>query len=65
MYDILQRMQNERPFSHNDEHKPDRAPRCIGPKHDGKYRDVHCEEPHQYEPKFKYGYRYSPLTRTA
>jgi hypothetical protein len=53
MDDILQHKQNERSFNHNDEHKPDRAPRWIGAKHNGKYRDVHREERRQHEPKPK------------
>lgn len=49
--DISQRNQEEWAFDDENEHKPDHAPRWIGPKHDGKCSDMHHQEGRKSEPK--------------
>ena len=51
MDDIFQRRQEEGAFDHENEHKPDRAPRWIGLKHDGKCSDMHHQKGRKGEPK--------------
>jgi hypothetical protein len=49
--DIFQRNQEEWAFDHENEHKPDHAPRWIGPKHDRKCSDMHHQKGGKGEPK--------------